>query len=74
MRLDVTQTNLLLFGCFHKVCITHLFCKSPLYTTLSDLTLAQKKNGEEDEDDDEDDNMPLALLVPTGTVPRRFIF
>ena len=31
-RQDLMQTNLLLFGCFWKVVITHLFFKSPLYT------------------------------------------
>ena len=38
--------------------------------TLSDLTLATNKNGDDHEDDDEDDMMPLSLLVATGTVPR----
>ena len=31
-RQDLMQTNLLLFGCFWKVLITHLFFKWPLYT------------------------------------------
>ena len=30
--LDLMQTNLLLFGCFRQVFITHSFCKWPLYT------------------------------------------
>ena len=31
-RQDLMQTNLLLFGCFWKVFINHLFFKWPLYT------------------------------------------
>ena len=31
-RLDLTQTNLLLFGSSWRVFITHSFCKWPLYT------------------------------------------
>ena len=33
-RLDWTQKNLLLFGCFHKGFIAHSFCKSPLNILL----------------------------------------
>ena len=38
-RLDLMQTNLLLFGCFRKGFITHSFCKWPLYT----LEAAERK-------------------------------
>ena len=57
---------------FIKVASLICFANHPY--TLSDLTLAQNKDEDDDEVDDEDDTMPLALLVPTGTVPRRFIF
>ena len=42
LRLDLTQTNLLLFGCFHRGFIAHSFCKSPLYTLWLDSSDKQE--------------------------------
>ena len=37
LRPDFMQTNLLLFGCFHKGFTAHLFCKWPLSTLYNRL-------------------------------------
>lgn len=37
LRPDFMQTNLLLFGCFHKGFTAHLFCKWPLCTLYNRL-------------------------------------
>ena len=46
-RLDLMQTNLLLFGCFRKVFITHSFCKWPLYTLQPASRLERFRNWHE---------------------------
>ena len=41
LRPDFMQTNLLLFGCFHKDFTAHLFCKWPLCTLYNRLNASR---------------------------------